>query len=96
MQNTNIVATYDYYTLDQARKIIAEENKLKAIRRANRRKQRRKLLLQVLVFKFLSLLSIIGAIAIVFVSSADGSAALACLIIGLTGLFVPYNIEITW
>ena len=34
MQNTNIVSTYDYYTLDQARQIISEENRQKAIRRA--------------------------------------------------------------
>ena len=37
MQNTNIVATYDYYTLDQARQIISEENKQNAIRRAERK-----------------------------------------------------------
>lgn len=41
MRNTNIVATYDYYTLDQARRIIAEENKQKAIRRAEHKSQKR-------------------------------------------------------
>ena len=41
MQNTNIVATYDYYTLDQARQIIAEENKQKAIRRAERKARKK-------------------------------------------------------
>ena len=41
MQNTNIVATYDYYTLDQARQIIAEENRQKAIRRAERRARKK-------------------------------------------------------
>lgn len=41
MQNTNIIATYDYYTLDQARQIIAEENRQKAIIMA-RRKARKK------------------------------------------------------
>lgn len=41
MQNTNIVVTYDYYTLDQARQIIAEENKQKAIRRAERKARKR-------------------------------------------------------
>ena len=41
MQNTNIVATYDYYTLDQARQIIAEENMQKAIRRAERKARKR-------------------------------------------------------
>ena len=42
MKNTNIVSTYDYYTLDQARKIIAEQNRQKAIRRAERKAQKRK------------------------------------------------------
>lgn len=32
MKNTNVVATYDYYTLEQARQIIAEENRQNAIR----------------------------------------------------------------
>ena len=41
MRNTNIVATYDYYTLDQARQIIAEENRQKAIRRAEREARKR-------------------------------------------------------
>ena len=41
MQNNNIVATYDYYTLDQARQIIAEENRQKAIRRAERKARKR-------------------------------------------------------
>ena len=41
MQNTNIVSTYDYYTLDQARQIIAEENRQKAIRRAERKAQKK-------------------------------------------------------
>ena len=41
MKNNNIIATYDYYTLDQARQIIAEENRQKAIRRAERKAQKK-------------------------------------------------------
>lgn len=41
MQNANIVATYDYYTLDQARQIIAEENRQKSIRMAKRKARKR-------------------------------------------------------
>lgn len=41
MRDTNIVATYDYYTLDQARQIIAEENRQKAIRKAERKARKR-------------------------------------------------------
>ena len=41
MQNTNIVTTYDYYTLDQTRQIISEENRQKAIRRAKRKARKR-------------------------------------------------------
>ena len=41
MQNTNIVATYDYYTLDQAREIIREEKKQKTIRMAERKARKK-------------------------------------------------------
>ena len=41
MRNTNIVATYDYYTLDQARQIISEENRQKAIRKAERKARKK-------------------------------------------------------
>ena len=41
MQNTNIVETYDYYTLDQARQIMAEENRQKAIRRTERKARKK-------------------------------------------------------
>ena len=41
MKSTNIAATYDYYTLDQARQIIAEENRQKAIRRAERKARKK-------------------------------------------------------
>ena len=41
MQNTNIIETYDYCTLDQARQIITEENKQKAIRRAERKARKK-------------------------------------------------------
>ena len=41
MKNTNIVATYDYYTLEQARQIITEENRQKAIRRAERKSRKK-------------------------------------------------------
>ena len=41
MQNTNIVATYDYYTLDQARQTIPEENRQKAIKIAERKSRKR-------------------------------------------------------
>ena len=41
MQNTNVIKTYDYYTLDQARQIIAEENKQKAIRREERKARKK-------------------------------------------------------
>ena len=42
MQNTNIIATYDYYTLDQARQIITEENRQKAIRMAERKARKKR------------------------------------------------------
>ena len=41
MQNTNIVTTYDHYTLDQSRQIITEENRQKANRRAERKARKK-------------------------------------------------------
>ena len=39
MQNTNIVATYDYYTLDQARNILTEEIKQEYKRKMERKRR---------------------------------------------------------
>lgn len=39
MQNTNIVATYDYYTLDQARNILTEEIKQEYKRKIARKRR---------------------------------------------------------
>ena len=37
----NIAIEYDYYTLEQAREIIKEENRQKVIRRAERKAKRK-------------------------------------------------------
>ena len=41
MRQSQIVATYDYYTLEQAREVIREENRQKAIKRAERKARRK-------------------------------------------------------
>lgn len=46
MRNTNIAIEYDYYTLDQARKIIAAENHKRAKKIARRKARRKAMLIQ--------------------------------------------------
>lgn len=92
MQNTNIVATYDYYTLDQARKIIAEENKQKAIRIA-RRKARRKAERLYYIKQKLSGLIIAGiGIFTPFLLNGDATFSLIALPLGLFLMFTKEKV----
>ena len=80
MQNTNIVATYDYYTLDQARQIIAEENKQKAIRMAKRKVKKRAETIYYMKQKLSGLT--IAAIGIITPILLDGTFSLIALPLG--------------
>ena len=81
MQNTNIVATYDYYTLDQARQIIAEENKQKAIRRAERKARKRAETIYYIKQKLSGLT--IAAIGIITPIICDGDATFSLIALPL-------------
>lgn len=83
MQNTNIIATYDYYTLDQAREIIAEENRQKAIRRAERKAK----IICHIKQKLLGLAAIGCAIVCPIVLDGDATASIFFLPIGLYMFF---------
>lgn len=85
MQNTNIVATYDYYTLDQARQIIAEEDRQKAIRQA-KQKARRKAQAVYYIKQRLSGL-VMAAIGIVIPILAEGDATFSLFALPL-GIFL--------
>ena len=90
MQNTNIVATYDYYTLDQARQIIAEENKQKAIRRAERKARKRKEAIYYLKQKISGLT--IAAIGIITPILLNGDATFSLIALPL-GIYLIFTKE---
>lgn len=90
MQNTNIVATYDYYTLDQAREIIAEENRQKAIRRAERETKRKAERIYYIKQKLSGLA--MATIGILTPFLCDGDATVFLFVVPL-GLFLMFTKE---
>ena len=90
MQNTNIVATYDYYTLDQARQIIAEENRQKAIRMAKRKARKRAEIIYYIKQKLSGLT--IAAIGIITPILLNGDATFSLIALPL-GLFLMFTKE---
>ena len=87
MQNTKIIATYDYYTLDQARQIIAEENRQKVIRRAERKEKHKRKIICYIKQKLLGLAAVGCAIACPIVLDGDTTASIFFLPIGLYMFF---------
>ena len=81
MRNANIVATYDYYTLDQARQIIAEKNRKKAIRMAKRKSQKRAETIYYIKQKLSGLT--IAAIGIITQILLDGDATFSLIALPL-------------
>lgn len=94
MQNTNVVKTYDYYTLDQARQIIAEENKQKAIRKAERKARKRAEAIYYIKQKLSGLT--IAAIGIITPILLDGDCtfSLIALPLGIWLLFTKEKVMI--
>ena len=92
MQNTNIVATYDYYTLDQARQIIAEENRQKAIRRAKRKARKRAETIYYIKQKLSGLTMASIGIVIPFINDGDATFSLIALPLGIWLLFTKEKI----
>ena len=92
MQNTNIVATYDYYTLDQARQIISEENRQKAIRRAERKARKKAETIYYIKQKLSGLT--MAAIGIITPILLDGDAtfSLIALPVGIWLLFTKEKV----
>ena len=90
MQNTNIIATYDYCTLDQSRQIISEENRQKAIRRAER-KARKKVETIYYIKQKLSGLTM-AAIGIITPILLDGDATFSLIALPL-GIYLIFTKE---
>ena len=90
MQNTNIVVTYDYYTLDQAREIIREENRQKAIKRAERKARRKAETIYYIKQKLSGLA--LAAIGIITPILLDGDATFSIIALPL-GIWLLFTKE---
>ena len=90
MQNANVVKTYDYYTLDQARQIIAEENKQKAIRKAERKARKRAEAIYYIKQKLSGLT--MAAIGIITPILLDGDATFSLIALPL-GIWIMFTKE---
>ena len=86
----NIAIEYDYYTLDQAREIIAEENRQKAIRRAERKARRKAERIYYIKQKLSGLT--MAAIGIITPFLLDGDATFSLIALPL-GLFLLFTKE---
>ena len=92
MQNTNIVATYNYYTLDQARQIISEENRKKAIRMAERKARKRAETIYYIKQKLSGLtMAAIGIIAPILLDG-DATFSLIALPVGIWLIFTKEKV----
>lgn len=89
MHNTNIVAEYDYYTLDQAREIIKQESLIRKRKLERVRREKRKMLFQ----KFAGILMIIIGIIVTMVEG-DGTSLLISLSVGMFLLFTKRKVMI--
>lgn len=81
----NVVIEYDYYTLEQAREIIKEENRQKAIKRAKRKMQRKTETIYYIKQKLSGLT--MAAIGILTPFIMDGDATISVLMLPL-GIFL--------
>lgn len=92
MRNANIVATYDYYTLDQARQIIAEENRKKAIRMAKRKARKRAETIYYMKQKLSGLtIALVGIIAPILLNG-DTTFSLIALPFGIWLMFTKEKV----
>ena len=94
MQNTNIIATYDYCTLDQARQIISEENRQKAIRKAEQKARKKAETIYYIKQKLSGL--VLASVGIITPILLDGDAtfSLIALPLGIWLLFTKEKVMI--
>ena len=92
MQNTNIVATYDYYTLDQAKQIITEENRQKAIRMAERKARKRAETIYYIKQKLSGLTMAVIGIITPIILDGDCTFSLVALPLGIYLLFTKEKV----
>lgn len=86
----NIAIEYDYYTLEQAREIIAAENRQKAIRRAKRKARKRAERIYYIKQKLMGLVAVGASVASPLL--LDGDATISVLMLPL-GIFLMVTKE---
>ena len=86
----NIAIEYDYYTLEQAREIIREEERQKAIRRAERKARRRAETIYYIKQKLIGLAAV--GISVASPLLLDGDATISVLMLPL-GIFLMVTKE---
>ena len=86
----NIAIEYDYYTLEQAREIIREENRQKAIKRTERKARRKAEKIYYIKQKLSGLT--MAAIGILTPFLCDGDATFSLIALPL-GLFLMFTKE---
>ena len=88
----NIAIEYDYYTLEQAREIIAEENRQKAIRRAERKARRKAERIYYIKQKLSGLIMSTIGIFTPFLLDGDATVSLIALPLGLFLVFTKEKV----
>ena len=96
MKNTNIIATYDYYTLDQARQIIAEENRQKTIIRAERKARKKAEKIYYIKQKLSGLVLASVGIITPIICDGDATFSLIALPLGIWLLFTKEKVMMFW
>ena len=92
MHNTNIIVTDDYYTLEQARQIISEENRQKAIRRTEQKARKKAETIYYIKQKLSGLtLAAVGIITPILLDG-DATFSLIALPLGIWLLFTKQKV----
>ena len=79
----NIAIEYDYYTLEQAREIIREENRQKAIKRAERKARRKAEVIYYIKQKLMGLVAVGISVASPLLLYGDATISLIMLPLGI-------------
>lgn len=81
-----IVQTYDYYTLEQAREIIKEENRQKALKKQRIKQRKREMLKYYIMQKLMGITLILVSLIPISIEK-DGTLALLFVPMGLYLIF---------
>lgn len=86
-----IVQTYDYYTLEQAREIIREENRQKALKKQRIKKRKREMLKYYIMQKLMGVVLILCSIIPILIEN-DGTVAVLFIPLGLYLIFTKEKV----